>query len=254
MTEDQQVALASFQKRFSHLKDERDKKYCDIPCLIRYLIARDWDLNKAEDMLNESLQWRRDFKPHEITPESIAEEAQTGKIYINGTDKLGRPIIIMRPERENTSNTQNQLKLLVYTLETAVSTMGEGVSQLVWVIGFANFSMSSMPSISQTMETIKILSNHYPERLGLAVMLDTPWLFGFFWRSVSGFINQKTASKVLMITSSTHKDEKDKTLKRHFDLKNFEKDLGGELEFAYDPKKYFASLEPKEKEVITLVK
>jgi hypothetical protein len=244
LTEDQQVALADFQKRFSNLKD-KDKEFCDLGCFIRYLIARDWDLDKSEQMLLDTLAWRKDFKPEEITVKDIEEEATSGKMYINGLDRNGRPIIIMRPDRENTTNYANQLKYLVYTLESAIKMMPDGASQLVWVIAFQNFSMSNAPPISQCMETLKILSNHYPERLGIAYLMDTPWIFGFFWRGISSFLNQKTANKVVMITSSTHKDEKEKLLKKTFDLKTFEKDLGGESDYNYDSKKYFDLIESK---------
>jgi len=208
-------------------------------CLIRYLIARDWDCDKSEDMLRETLKWRKEFKPQSITEKDIQEEGQSGKQYIHGFDKSGRPIVIMRPDRENTNNYEKQIQYLVYTMERAIRSMPEGVSQLIWIIAFADFSMSNSPPINQCIETIKILSNHYPERLAYCYMMDTPWIFGLFWRSVSGFINQKTASKVVMITNSTSKDEKEKIMKKNFDLKSIEKDFGGESDFSFDPKKYF---------------
>jgi len=239
LSEEQVICLKEIQKRFSKDLSELDLKYCDIPCFIRYLIARDWDVDESEKMLRESLKWRKEFKPQEITSKDIEEEALTGKMYVHGHDTKGRPVVIMRPDRENTSNGDGQLKYLVFTLETAVKMMPEGVSQIVWVISFTNFSMLNAPPVNQTLSVINILSNHYPERLALCYMYDTPWIFSLFWRSVSGFINQKTANKVVMIGSGTHKDEKEKTMKENFNLKNLEKDLGGESDFVWDSKTYF---------------
>jgi hypothetical protein len=45
----------------------------DDACFCRYLRARDWDVKKAEKMLRDSIEWRRQFKPHEITKEQIKD-------------------------------------------------------------------------------------------------------------------------------------------------------------------------------------
>ena len=68
----------------------------------------------------------------------------------------------------------------MYTIEKAIKEMPEGVSQMVWMIDFKGFSISSSPPISQCMEILNVLSNHYPERLGLAFIIDTPFIFNVF--------------------------------------------------------------------------
>lgn len=46
-------------------------------------------------MLKETVNWRREYKPEEITIEEIDEEARTGKMYISPfKDKAGRSIFI----------------------------------------------------------------------------------------------------------------------------------------------------------------
>ena len=44
----------------------RSLKYCSEPCLRRYLKARNWDVEKAKKMLEESLKWRANYKPEDI--------------------------------------------------------------------------------------------------------------------------------------------------------------------------------------------
>lgn len=44
----------------------RSLKYCTDACLRRYLEARNWNVDKAKKMLEETLKWRASFKPEEI--------------------------------------------------------------------------------------------------------------------------------------------------------------------------------------------
>lgn len=44
----------------------RDLLYCTDACLRRYLVARNWNLEKAKTMLEETLKWRADYKPEDI--------------------------------------------------------------------------------------------------------------------------------------------------------------------------------------------
>jgi hypothetical protein len=248
LTEEQFKILKEFQERLYDLTDEQDKKFCDIPCLIRYLVARDWNLNKSDPMLRETLRWRKEFGVEKLLAKDLAEEGSTGKLYVSGFDKLRRPVIYMRPDRENSTNYENQLKLLVYTLERGVRLMGDGVSQLVWIIDFAGYNGYNYPPLSQCSQTIKILSDHYPERLGACFIMNAPWLFGIFWRAVSVFVNAKTVSKVIMVSSN--KEEQKSIMHKHFDPVELEKDFGGEREFTWDPAKYWGTLVVEEESAV----
>lgn len=44
----------------------RRLKYCTDACLRRYLEARNWNVDKARKMLEETLKWRSTYKPEEI--------------------------------------------------------------------------------------------------------------------------------------------------------------------------------------------
>jgi hypothetical protein len=48
-------------------------------------------------MLTATIAWRNDFKPEAITASDVLMMGCTGKIYVQGQDRQGRPIIVMRP-------------------------------------------------------------------------------------------------------------------------------------------------------------
>ena len=43
--------------------------------------------------MRETLQWREEFGIEKVTIDEIKDEMTTGKIYIHGTDKSGRPVM-----------------------------------------------------------------------------------------------------------------------------------------------------------------
>ena len=98
--------------------------------------AAKWNLADGKKRLKATLEWRREFKPDLIPPNEVKIESETGKMWvnvqtgsicrklmrslhcsiINGFDKDGRPIIYMRPGRENTETSPRQLRHLVWCL------------------------------------------------------------------------------------------------------------------------------------------
>lgn len=44
----------------------RSLQYCTDACLKRYLVARNWNVEKSKKMLEETLRWRSTYKPEEI--------------------------------------------------------------------------------------------------------------------------------------------------------------------------------------------
>ncbi|XP_071737732.1 uncharacterized protein [Rutidosis leptorrhynchoides] len=165
----------------------------------RYLRARNWNVKKAEKMLEESLIWRMNYKPAEIRWEHVAAEAETGKIYRSSfMDKQGRSILVMRPRCQNSKSTRAQIKYLVYCMENAIFNLPPDQEQMVWLIDFNGFSMSNI-SIKSTKETAHILQDHYPERLGQAILYNPPKLFEPFWKVVKPFLEPKTANKVKFV-------------------------------------------------------
>lgn len=48
----------------------------------------------------------------------------------------------------------------------------------------------------QSSVSIKMLQNHYPERLARAICINAPWGFSGFWGAVSAFMDERTKKKV----------------------------------------------------------
>jgi hypothetical protein len=86
----------------------------------RYANAVKWDLNMAKKRAADTLQWRREFKPDLLVPDEVKKEGETGKHVISGFDNEGRPVLYLRPGRENTDANPQQVRYLVWSLERAI--------------------------------------------------------------------------------------------------------------------------------------
>lgn len=82
----------------------------------RYLAASGWT-NKffgssVPEAIASTIAWRKEKNIAGITASEIMAEAQSGKLYVNGFDRQGRPILYYRLGREATHNPEKHLKLL----------------------------------------------------------------------------------------------------------------------------------------------
>lgn len=245
------------------------KTWATRDCLWRYLRASKWDFDGAVKRLESTISWRLDFRPDLINTDAIAVESESGKMYLNGFDYKGRPLLLMKPRRQNTKPTTRQIDHLVFLLESAIRLMPDAsVEQLVLLIDFEGFTMGNSPSLSVSKEFLTIVGNHYPERLGVAYLISPTWYFTTFFKLVSPFIDPITRSKLWTIDLKTqhqlqsnqeessevkgmaqsgtpfqNKSGMAKTcLWNHIHKDCIEKPYGGSSEFVYSHQHYWNSL------------
>ena len=71
-------------------------------------------------------------------------------------------------------------------MENAVLNLPPDQEQMVWLIDFQGFNLSHI-SVKITRETAHVLQDHYPERLGLAILYNPPKFFEPFWTVYPSF-------------------------------------------------------------------
>ncbi|XP_011627672.1 random slug protein 5 isoform X2 [Amborella trichopoda] len=208
-------------------------QFCTDACLKRYLEARNWNIDKAKNMLEETLKWRSTYKPEEIRWHEVTVEGETGKVYrANFHDRHGRTVLVLRPGKQNTSSHDNQLRHLVYLIENAILNLPEDQEQMVWLIDFTGWSLSNSVPIKTARETANVLQNHYPERLAVAFLYNPPRIFETFWKIVKYFLDPKTSEKVKFVYPK--KDESAELMRHHFDTDMLPTALGGRDNSQYD--------------------
>ncbi|KAH1113401.1 hypothetical protein J1N35_006779 [Gossypium stocksii] len=215
----------------------RSAKYCTDACLRRYLEARNWNVDKAKKMLEETLKWRLSYKPEEIRWHEVAHEGETGKVSrANFHDHQGRTVLIMRPGMQNTKSAENNIRHLVYLLENAIMNLAEGQEQMSWLIDFTGFSLNTSIPIKLARDIVYILQGHYPERLAIAFLCNPPKIFEAFYKAIKYFLDPKTAQKVKFVYPK-NKDSME-LMKSYFDVEDLPGEFGGNGTLKYDHEEF----------------
>ncbi|KAJ3821702.1 CRAL TRIO domain-containing protein [Lentinula raphanica] len=198
----------------------------------RYSRASKWHLQDAKKRIKNTMEWRREFKPELIVPDEVKIEDESGKILINGFDKDGRPIIYMRPGRQNTETSPRQLRHLVWCLERAKDLMPPGQESLVIIVDYKTTTLRTNPSISVASKVLTILQHHYVETLGRAIVTNLPLLLNFFYKGISPFLDPVTRDKMRF----------NPDLLELIPSSQLEAEFGGEYEYEFDHEQYWQQI------------
>jgi len=251
---DQQIEiLDTFKARVAayEMEDPEKQVFLDDMCLLRYLRARDYNMDKAYKMITDSIEWRKVHKPQTITLTEVEPVARCGCVYIHGKDKKGRPIIYARPYREDglkvAVDTPLKFKHLIYWVETGFTMMdkSKGVETFTLITDYKNFGRRHM-DMKTNMEVLGYLNNHCPERMGKTFFLDPPFLFWVGWKVISPFLSQATLNKVGFIKSSSKGDRRSfPEIFKVIDEDVLEAEYGGKSPYVYDYDEYAKTVEIK---------
>ncbi|KXS21951.1 hypothetical protein M427DRAFT_51322 [Gonapodya prolifera JEL478] len=177
-----------------------ERKFWSEERLRQFCRAVKWSsVDAAARRAEATIKWRREYQPDRITLEEILPEV-SGKNYTHGHDRWGRPIYVMRPEREQTKTYERQIRAVVFHIEFARRwCMLDGVEQIVVLLDFGSLNMFNAPPMASTRMFITVLESHYPEVLGMAHIVNPSWIVRTFLTVVSPFLDPVTKGKAHLV-------------------------------------------------------
>lgn len=92
---------------------------------------------------------------------------------------------------------------MAHTLEKCFAAKGSGTTW-TWIVDFRGFGLSDAMQGKTSSQTISTFSAHYPERLGVVLLLSPPSLFDMLLAVVRPFIDARTMSKVAIVRPPDH--------------------------------------------------
>ncbi|KAL4894829.1 CRAL-TRIO domain-containing protein [Aspergillus ambiguus] len=161
--------------------------------LLRFLQTRKWDVSKAFAMLVNALMWRNkhinvddniiantELKALQESKdtsdpqraklsEAFLEQLRIGKCFIHGTDRIGRPILVLQGRLHKSTEKSNEYAAAKFLIECAQTA--------------------------------------YPEILGVMLIHNAPWAFSGIWKTMKRWIEPDLASRI-HFTYTTEEIEK----------------------------------------------
>ncbi|KAF5856460.1 hypothetical protein ETB97_007321 [Aspergillus alliaceus] len=211
---------------------DNERMFLTRECLLRYLRATKWNVPEAVTRLERTLTWRREYGVEKLTPEFISVENETGKQVILGYDIHARPCLYLLPSNQNTEKSDRQIQHLVFMLERIIDLMGPDQETLALIVNYSDTKSGQNASVGQAKQTLNFLQNHYPERMGRALVINMPFLIMGFFKLITPFIDPLTRQKLKF----------NEDLREHVPAAQLMKSMGGDVEFRYDHETYWPAL------------
>lgn len=185
------------------------EKYGD-PTLMRFLIARSMDTDKASKMFVQWLKWRSSLVPNGFVVESeVPDQLEARKIFLQGLSKTGYPVMIVQackhyPPKDHLQFKKFVVYLLDKTIASAVKGREIGNEKLIGVLDFQNITYRNVDARG-LITGFQFLQAYFPERLAKCYIVHMPRFFVSVWRMVSRFIEKSTLEKIVIVTNDDEK-------------------------------------------------
>ncbi|KAF5449216.1 hypothetical protein F2P56_029688 [Juglans regia] len=205
--------------------EDSSAKEMDDFMIRRFLRARDQDIEKASNLFLKYLRWRRAFVPNgSISTSEIPNELAHDKLFMQGLDKKGRPIVVCFGGRHRQNNIEELRRFVVYSLDKICSRMPGGQEKFVCIGDLEGWRYSNS-DIRGYLAALSILQDCFPERLGKLLIVHVPYVFMTVWKVVYPFIDSKTKKKIILVENKNLRS----TLLNDIDESQLPAAYGGQL-------------------------
>lgn len=189
--------------------------------ILRFLRARDFNIDKAREILCQSLTWRKqhqvDYLLSTWNPPQVLQDFYAGGWHHH--DKDGRPLYVLRLGQMDTKGLVRALgeeSLLRHVLsineeglrrcEENTKIFGRPISSWTCLVDLEGLNMRHLwrPGVKALLRIIEVVEANYPETLGRLLILRAPRVFPVLWTLVSPFIDENTRKKFLIYAGNDY--------------------------------------------------
>lgn len=201
LSEKQRIVLAEFKVTVQGT-EWYDEGMHDDWALIRYLVACDFKAKKSLEMLRNTTKWWKEKDVANWVCEKCLNNPNRHMMQFVGWDLEHRPVCFMSmrwgPDRSD------PIPHCVSAFNHLLQLMPVGVEKWVFVTDFETYSHMKDSNLRVGTTVIKTIQNHFPERLGMIILVNAPSAFSFLWKLSSFAVDEKTKQKVVFwYTKST---------------------------------------------------
>ena len=249
LTHAEDAALEAFRS-YAKVEDIEQAKIPFEPddcCLLRFLRARKFDLEKSKEMWDGHQVWRQESQVNaatemsdkELTGLELSELCELLPTGYKGQDRWGRPIMIktfghcnlkklLRKVDGNSASIvlwearNSELLKSVYAYHSYQNK--RHIENFFGITDLEGFGFSQITDEVWKMLRLSnhVTSNNFPESLGALFVINAPWYFRGVWTVLKTFVDARTISKFTILGSDYQK-----TLHKHVEPSNLPVDYGG---------------------------
>ncbi|KAB2033096.1 hypothetical protein ES319_D05G424800v1 [Gossypium barbadense] len=183
--------------------------------LVRFLKARDWNVQKAHKMLIDCLQWRLQneidnilSKP--IIPVDLYRAVRDSQLVgVSGYSKEGHPVIAIGiglstyDKASVNYYVQSHIQMNEYrdrvVLPTATEKYGRHISTCLKILDMTGLKLSALNQIKLLSTIATIDDLNYPEKTGTYYIVNVPYIFSACWKAVKPLLQERTKRKIQVL-------------------------------------------------------
>ncbi|KAJ2528448.1 phosphatidylinositol transfer protein csr1 [Coemansia sp. RSA 1937] len=200
--------------------------------VLRFLRARKWDVCAAFAMLRKALEWRAGQALDEIMfygeSQLHMHTMKSGLAFACTRDRLNNPVFVIRV-RVNMARERSIAaikRFLCWQIETS-QLLASGVDgRVTLVFDMSGFTRDNI-DLQLVRTLITLLTNYYPETLGVMLIYVNSLLFSGLWALIAPFIDPNVKAKIILARNASG-------LVPFIDRKCLPVELGGSKAFKYE--------------------
>ncbi|KAM6166027.1 SEC14-like protein 4 [Erethizon dorsatum] len=215
----QQEALARFQENLQDLLPTLPK--ADDYFLLRWLRARNFDLQKSKDMLQKHVEFRKQLDLDNILawqPLETYPRAQVIQLYdsggLCGYDYKGCPtwfdiigtldpkgLLLSASKQDLIRKRVKVCELLLHECELQTQKLGRKIEKVLMVFDMEGLSLKHLwkPAMEVYQQFFAILEANYPETVKNMIVVRAPKLFPVALNLVKSFMGEETRKKIVIL-------------------------------------------------------
>ncbi|KAJ1726366.1 phosphatidylinositol transfer protein csr1, partial [Coemansia biformis] len=195
--------------------------------VLRFLRARKWDVRQVMNMIQKTLQWRAAQAMDEVSM-LHHHTMDSGLAFACSVDRLGNPVYIVRVRVNVARNRSVQAikRFLCWQIETSqLLATGPADGRVTILFDMSDFARENI-DLALVRTLISLLTNYYPETLGVLLVYVNSLLFSSLWTLISPFVDPVVRSKIVMA-------KRPADLAPFIDPEQLPVEIGGCKEFSY---------------------
>ncbi|KAJ8415114.1 hypothetical protein AAFF_G00008120 [Aldrovandia affinis] len=167
-----------------------------------YLEWRQFVVEDALKMIDESFQWRREFRLNDLTESCIPKWMfETGAVYLHGYDKEGNKLFWFKVKLhvKDTKTIHDKKKYVAFWLERYAKREPGMPLSVVFDMSESGLSNIDMDFVKYIINCFKV---YYPKFLSKMIMYEMPWIMNAAWKIVRTWLGPDAISKLKFVSKS----------------------------------------------------